>query len=847
MKKLLKVLTAFCTTVIVAGGSLVFSACGTLIGGQGFSYELDREYLQITYSGSESREYDLPAVISDDLDENGNPRYTVDWYIDSMKTDSGARTAFRTASGKYEDQNGNPATFSCAIVRSPNAEKAWRFSLRPLPDEGDTWATIIFVANINGSKKRVQQPFEVRMRDAGEAEFETLYSFRHENLEPYESGLGARRVFGLYDLVPGGTTKDDVKKSGDIIDLAWRYKKQIALRILLLENKTDPDDAALHTLDHDAENLVITDDEIMDVRALLNGEGIPSTIKIDFKSVGIRALRIIGTSVFDDDDQPVFYDDDDQPVYTATFEYIYDVRGAVNCYTFEDIKRVEKEARLDYIRNGVNCKEDKSCTDPAHNHIGPIADAQVAGYYSASLAAAYPKMLSRQFLTTEVNRLGQPYMKVGGKAVGAIFNEFERWNPSYRYKDIVIRSDMKTWAEGTWFFGNVYGNGYILDATPYAQNAERRYRNVHGNFWEIAHEGEIFRDGFGWGDKFAFYMLANNSTIDNITLVGDNIVKAGGIDPLLNEYKTISVIGTSHLDGGVWGYHQGEAWGGPTVKFRENLYVKNIRVQNCVIEKGLTLVGAAYAPHKDYPVVVESCILRYAGFAGIYGRGQDNSIEQRNNRASGPGSEVQQYSDIGRVMKKQYDSNKTTVINSNISLSCGNFVVSKNNIFYDICTSAMLGNDDWSGTHYLVLGTRNYYYTWVDSLKLVFPIMKVPNGMDKLNITKIATGVLSDLMRDPIYNDTKLSVPGEAGYYINLPFISVDTFHDWTVQPNGRKSYIVANVIDFTDEVFAMAGGETINKYCVPVTTSVEAGDDKTVFAFTVVLLKNTPVMKTGT
>ena len=83
-----------------------------------------------------------------------------------------------------------------------------------------------------------------------------------------------------------------------------------------------------------------------------------------------------------------------------------------------------------------------------------------------------------------------------------------------------------------------------------------------------------------------------------------------------------------------------------------------------------------------------------------------------------------------------------------------------------------------------------------------------------------------------MYNDAKLRPAGAAGYYINLPFISVDTFD---------ANNVGNNVVELAPEVFyddrnpSTAGGD----YYIPVTTAVKAGDVGTVFAFTVILLKN--------
>jgi len=848
MKKIFGLITAIMMTSI----SVLLGACASIHGGTPtMSYDLERNVIHVIYSGNPNREYIMPRVITNDKN------FTVDWQIKSMSTDSGMFSVARNTRGDFVDRAGAKITdFSLARVRYPNNDTSdWRYSLLPIPNEDGSseWGTIVFTANINGTYHRVQRDFTVRMRDVGESTFTYLYSFKHETLEPYEVGLASRRVFGLYDL-KGNNYGAGKQNSGDTVDLAWRYKGKIALQVQLYDNANN----RVQTWQPSLGNLTLND-SVVDLVATLNNnttDGVVQTLRVNFKTAGVRKLRVVGTTPDPDTGAIVFPTVFNE--YTPKFEYIYNIVDAINCYNFDEIKRIEKEARLDYIVNGV----------AGLNGTPTLAQTgrTLSDYYNSAAATTFPKHLSRQFNTVTrtsslVGTANKEY-RAYGRIVGSVLREFDRWTPAYRYEDIVVRANMRTWAEGTWFFGNVYGNGHILDATPYAQSAERRYRNVHGNEWEHAHEGEPFRNGHGWGDKFAFYMLANNSTIDNISLIGENIVKPGGASPLLNEYKTLSVLGTSGLAGGELGFWQGNAWDMATGTFKKNHYVENIRVMNSTIEKGLILVGANFAPDFANPVVVESSILRYAGFAGIYGRGYDN--DRINTNGIKYGTDIQNRNMLGRVDKNRYRKiGGNMEIVATESLSCGNFVVAKNNIFYDICTSSIIGNDDFSGTHFRVIGEDNYFYTWTDSLKIVFPLFKMPGGLEELIITKIATGELARIMKDSAYDNVKLQVPNPerpgtflAGYFVNLPFISVDTFTPISSFPTasnitgGANDVIVANVIDLGDEVFnpnhPNNPGSGRNFY-LPATTSVEASGVGSVFAFTVVLLTNNQNMKTGT
>jgi|GEM_PF-1780692 len=913
MKNVLKKSMGFVIGLVIVLSPMFLAACGRVISTRpNHTYALSEDWRPMRFTGDYEDYFTLPRIITNDwgnvryrrpnelcnlcpdsiclecLYGDGcvigyvwSPLYTVDWTIVSMQTRSGDIVANRVGWGEYElrDADNNiiardadddcllwatvcgPDLMSrcnaCAFCQTGQHSDDWRFTLRHLPEEtNDTWASVVFEANINGSRDNVRRRFTVDLYDGdgGETTFVNLNSRNPQ----FHVGQANRRVFGLWDLTPAGAlnahlpASEAFEKSGDVINLTWRYRGDVALKVQVF-NQQITCDTTMPFANNDprlvgtlctSDELTFQDD-IIGIKADLRGGDVIRRLNVDFRGSlandHTRHIRVFGTSVFDDiTGEPQFQ------YSTAVFDYTYVIKDAVNAYNFDQIKVIEKRARLDYIINGVWYNGVQIIDGVGRGTNG------VGGHYNYYNPQGNPRLLSSQFRTTRFDATGtREYLREAGD----IFREFARWAPAFQYRhgDIVLRSNMYTWAEATWFFGNVHGNGFRLDATPYSQNSSGRYRNVHGNSWNHAHEGEVFRPGHGWGCKYAFYMLSNNSTIDNVHLVGENIRLPGGRVPLLNAYRTISVLGTSTLSGGAWGFNMGQAWDSRATnlgggRFRPGMYVANIQVMNSIIEKGLILVGANYAPDRTRPIVVQSSILRYAGFAGIYGRGFDNSEAERRSHAGGVaitdhqivermGSDVRLRNSLGVIPGRQSGSYQT--------ISAGNFVVAKNNLFYEICTSSIVGNDDFSGTHVRILGEDNHFYTWVDSLRIVFPIMKMPGGMSALDITAIAQREMTGIMNNPAYAPAKVRESDTSmSYHINLPFISVDTFDRFGT---------VANVVHVGNEVFAPHRNPEITGTCphnfyMNVVAEANAGDAMgTVFAFTVKLVTGHAALRTGT
>jgi len=633
------------------------------------------------------------------------------------------------------------------------------YLIRPIDAmHGVATASTIFTAAINGSKGVVTRDFTVNVDDKGDPDFQNMYSTQDGHIDYMTQGIGKTRVFGLYDYSGPASVSPNVfqenpaffkegafTKSSDSFKLGWNYRGAVSVGVWA------EDMAGNRITDKDN----IGPDGTVDV--IYNPDVDQRAVTVKFK--GACDVRIVAQS---------------KTPYRgntyARYEYVYAIKDAVNTYDFSDVKLMEKLARYDYITNGVKFADDDYKTEKRYvkgqdvKRVGSEAITGGAlGEYIVPGSNPNGK-LSAHFQTAPTPYMAEPN---SGSTLansdayddGAFMKEFERWAPAYKYKDIVIRSTNKdpakasrkmyTWAEGTWFFGSVYGNGYELDATPYTrggvagfnsgnyafeENGRRilegginepngTYRNVHsmrgiddgGANASLGFEGKQFFKGYGWGDIFAFYALSNNSTIDNITLTGEDIKKDNEAIKLY-QYSKIGVLGTSMMAGRDRPFSQGNAHDGGAPK--EGLYIEGIKVQNSILEKGLTLFGAGFAPDASNPCVSDTNVFRFAGFTGILGSAYGGGI---NNEDTENGEAVADYNSLSR------DSFGNDILNRQ-GKSFGNFITARNGIYHDISVSPLLTMPSKSGTRIEVVGNDNYFYTWLKSNEIQFPEMKNPKN-----------------------------------------------------------------------------------------------------------------------
>ena len=773
------IILAVCVCAGVISGSVVLASSGG-----GAKFRLSMPSRNLTFFTLDTQ-YDLPAV------ESKNSSFTVEWkYVSSdFFTDTGLYVASSEIAGhdyplaSLTDDDNNKFTLNM-IDESLNAEQG----------------RANFVAVINGS---VELPFTVNVTDRGEDYFETLSSNQHGSYNYMTQGIGKSRVFGLYDysnpaseITPENFMQTDYVKSGDVFNLQWSYKKPVKLDVYAVDSRGNPSD-------------------VVDV--IYDSETDAKKVTVNFLKTG--TAKVIAKS-----------DSEYAPGRSATYEYVYNIVDGVNTYDFSDIKLMERLARYDYIVNGVRQQQGGAYVERSDGtELSGVGESGLENYIVPN---SDPNgLLSAHFkeTATTYSSAGLAYVPgvedYTGDTTGSYYNEFELWAPAYRYKDIVIRSTdkdpnvaqreqglMYTWAESTWFFGSVYGNGYRLDATTYTrgvegyddpiyQNPSDIYRNTHSmrgdNITEadknidnalakpkkpglepyaLGFDGKKFFQGYGWGEVFAFYALANNSFIDNLTMTGENI-PSGTESIRLNQYRKIGVLGVSTLSGGKYKVN-GEIVDMPFGQANahdagvpiKGLYNENIVVQNSILEKGLTLFGANYAPDADNPLVADNCVFRYAGFAAIVGNSYGGGVGGVDFEG---GRDIAANNPLSGGLKGYVDN------------YFGNFIVARNNIYHDISVTPLLTMPSLSGTHIEVQGANNGFFTWLQSNDIQFPTMKNEvNEGEYVILGKTINDAVIPLMNKLFGTkwvnkisggdnlDAKNILPNGT-YVINIPYISV--------------------------------------------------------------------------
>jgi len=625
-----------------------------------------------------------------------------------------------------------------------------RFRPLPLPD-GMTSANLVFRATVVGENRTVTLDYNLELRDPVSPTLNRLFSSNQSGRAVYRTqGIARQRVFGLWDIA--GTedsffnpAEEDIvlsdckeyQKSGDVMLLTWRYTGAITMLIELLDENDDV--------------IAINGDDVLNITKTENANGIVNRLDIEFLDAGMRTIRATATSVTN-------------PQQNAVYSFTYDIHDAINAFVFEDVKRVERNARFDYIINGV-----VKCAQAGTYWIEPLAVTNpgltIDNFYNAGHSS--PLHSSRFATSSRTHDAGRPI----GQVTTWSFNEFYRWSPSFTYRDLVIRDNMETWAEGTWFFGNVFGNGHQIDATPYSRQAVSPtgvFRNVHGTGSTGCGQGferetTQSRRGSGWGEKYAFYMLSNHTTLDNITLTGHNVVHADGRAVLISDHHTVSVLGTSHLSGHHHDFQAGNRHNyGDFTGFD---YQAGIRIQNSIIEKGFILIGASYAINHEYPITVDTVVLRYGAFCGIF---------MRSFSGSEGGAYVRQNNEMGEVTG--YYEAANSPIRPGLARRFGNFVVARNLTIYDLATAPFIGDENNAGSHLTVEGEHNNFYTWMRVADLILPSFRFPGthwaSTEQIDAERLAQSVIADMLRDPQYRDGHIT--DGATSWLNLLFLGIE-------------------------------------------------------------------------
>ena len=653
------------------------------------------------------------------------------------------------------------------------------FRIFPLVDRET--ANVRFRASVfNGNSLHSTFNYDITIRDPRTETLTRIFSPNQTGRAAYRTqGIANQRVFGLWDTrsrrdSPEGTTvykstasrfahlMDSLSgyyvKSGSHIDLAWRYVGDVVLQVQLL----DQNGVVLPSLD----------DSVMSVE--LNEEN--ARVDVQFNGVGVRTVRVLGWS-----SEKV-----NRTIENAvTYQFTYDIRDAVNAFTIQDIKEVEFNARVSYIIDGVNYTGGVGymfrniIDDPRFN----FADEDAA--FNHFVPRPNEELNSDRFHRFSF----RPIVQRMPREYSYTFEEFRRWAPSFRYQfgNIVIRDNIQTLPEGTWFFGDVFGNGFQLDATPYAENvlehtlphvnltrARGANRNVFGTGWAgNGLERLPQREGSGWGSVYAFYMTSNGTIMCNIVLTGWDRRNPDGSPARLSEFNRLSVVGTPNMGGGVdyvrlagsathvagmLDFQVGHTHNNGV--FLAGRYVHGITFQNSIFEKGLTLVGVHHAPIYASPVRIDTSVLRYSGFTAIYGLGMYAADAAVNSNLEG-GDQIAANNVRGSGIRTN-------------GVRYGNHIAARNVTIYEITTVAMVFDNTDAGTFIRFYGEYNYFMTWLRMIDLAFPMFKMPAGhfYDGGWVPAI-TQIAQDLMNIAVSGSEHAIVREGQTFWVNIPVLAV--------------------------------------------------------------------------
>ena len=344
------------------------------------------------------------------------------------------------------------------------------------------------------------------------------------------------------------------------------------------------------------------------------------------------------------------------------------------------------------------------------------------------------------------------------------------------FENIVLRNNITNIDDITLFYGSVYGNGYTLDATPYAESNRHNHPT----------KDEIISDG---NEKTAsFYLMSDNTILDNVILVGTNNHK----ENLNLYYETKNVLGVYGTLDTIYkqtDIHTNDTNGdGINDKAR---IPKNIKILNSILEKGrnaLTVYGSA---DKNNPVLVESSVLRYTGEFGLRASSWWSVEQELWTKIESNGDGVYQ----GKKLPA-----KTFVTLKNIIITETKQMPINMQNGYDNYGSAR--GDNYAhlpsyGTELTVLGDYNYLFSWLKVSEVDF------GQIMGFEIKPIMDEVLAD-PDNKEFVDRVTYIYGNSpnvqdNHYMNLSILSnyiLDMGQGFNTQPN-TINFEQSNLKDF--------------------------------------------------
>ncbi|MCL1901705.1 MAG: hypothetical protein FWG51_04845, partial [Firmicutes bacterium] len=207
---------------------------------------------------------------------------------------------------------------------------------------------------------------------------------------------------------------------------------------------------------------------------------------------------------------------------------------------------------------------------------------------------------------------------------------------------------------------------------------------------------------------------SKNTVMDNITLVGDNRLKAS-----LNEYDngntTVLICVMGNLENG-------------KKLQQKDGKIEGVRFTNSVFEKAFRLMRLSSCENPDNPIVVDNCVLRYCGEQGIL----------------------------------TGDSVGGTLVTTYLNI---NNIIAYSIRMPAIGMTGMIGAD-CCGTKLTVTGRSNYFYTWTKMSQLDYGMFLSVNIASKIKDSLI---VNEELYKKARY-DNGDKIGTNIDYWINLVF-----------------------------------------------------------------------------
>jgi len=319
----------------------------------------------------------------------------------------------------------------------------------------------------------------------------------------------------------------------------------------------------------------------------------------------------------------------------------------------------------------------------------------------------------------------------------------------------------------------VYGNGYKLDATPYAKVINS---NEHPNNRPQTEEEGV--------EEACYYLMSDNTVLDNVDLVGNG-------DPVgaLKDYQTNKqVLAVYGIRDSIQGNYN--IFVQPNPSFASHMpdesvlrQAKNIKILNSTMERGRRAFSVIGAPDEANPIYVESCVFRYTGDHAIW---LATNWESPNN----DGGEYKAY-----VTLKNIITAETQFPPIGLQQGCDYKTTSVGDGYGGVVPSMTLEHQTY-GVNLKIEGDHNYIYNWLQ--------------MSKMDFGEVGGFAIADFVQDALtngdYDDLLASIlyqyGDNTGDINDSRWFNLAIFGNYrTMSTNGDGTFRrqQPNVVDFSN------------------------------------------------